>query len=977
MKQARTLRWLPVVALVAGAGCDRASDLAAPTERPRLHAAAAMECEATVAPAAVRCGQAGPTIQARDPRDAARGALAGMPLAERAAWRRAGEKPEPSLLVGPSAGRLDLRLDLLRYEATATPRVLFQFEVTNRLAVPLGTTDGVTLDADSVRLAFDGSPTFVVTGTQAPPDTVAVEDATILTLNGPTPTIALSEGTYFNDNVHDESAILRSGEHAGSVFSIRWQPGVTRVRFRLLVAAAIPDPVEGLFPPGRAWDLLAVGGNFSCATRVEGAPYCWGDNTVGALGTGTAVSADGGTAFFSNAPVSLGEDFACIVSAGRVYCSGMNASGEVGVGYAGGFVASPFGVQRPDTAIARSVSTGLSHACYVTEATPRRLLCWGNNEFGQAGQPVNSAVTAPTDVPLTTWRPDTIVAGRDFSCGLSLASGEVRCWGSNADGQLGGAVSIGTTTHVPGAVATVVADRIAAGDDFVCALIRTTGAVQCWGRGARGQLGNGGTASSNGAVSVTGVSGATAIAAGAQHACAVTGTGVRCWGDNRDAQLGTLAPELSNVPVTLPFSPAARVGVVAGATFTCAHTASGDLDCLGTSRRGEFGRGTRVATTPVLVTSGSAITAVSARHDGLCVTTAFSTGCWGASVVGRFSMLAFRDRPEGLRSSLRFVQITAGAQHACGITADSSAYCWGENVNGALGDGTTTDRLLPTQVPGGHKWVDIAAGDRFTCGVANGLLDGFEVLCWGRNTDGQVGSGTFSPQVLTPTVAIGLGAGERIAAGAAHVCNYSSVFGTNYLVCWGRNTDGQLGLGDVVSRAVPTTVTAATDYVAALAPGAAHTCFVSYEYMVGSVLRCAGRNASGQLGIGTTTPSSSYVEVTIPPPYSDNGVSALAAGRAHTCALIAQDVLCWGEGQRGQLRDAGVAQRTAPELAYSGYWYDLGFVVLASNPMSDVTCAWERAGGANPSCWGGDNRFAQVPGASVAYRWAQGEVPRP
>ena len=91
--------------------------------------------------------------------------------------------------------------------------------------------------------------------------------------------------------------------------------------------------------------------------------------------------------------------------------------------------------------------------------------------------------------------------------------------------------------------------------------------------------------------------------------------------------------------------------------------------------------------------------------------------------------------------------ITAGQIHSCGLMVTGTAYCWGSNGWGQLGDGTGSDRSIPTAVSGGHTWRSISAGESHTCGVT--ISD--EILCWGRNLFGRLGDGTETDRPL-PTL---------------------------------------------------------------------------------------------------------------------------------------------------------------------------------------------------------------------------------
>ncbi len=194
--------------------------------------------------------------------------------------------------------------------------------------------------------------------------------------------------------------------------------------------------------------------------------------------------------------------------------------------------------------------------------------------------------------------------------------------------------------------------------------------------------------------------------------------------------------------------------------------------------------------------------------------------------------------------------------------------------------------LLPTEVPA--IWTALAGGNSHTCA----LTTAGGVKCWGGNPEGQLGNGTISMGSSSPVDVTGLTSGViAVAAGGMHSCAVTSA---GAVKCWGSNDSGQLGNGTTTSSATPVDVQGLTSGVVAVAAGTSHTCALTNA---GGV-KCWGYNSDGQLGNGTTTFSPTPVNVI----GLASGVSAVAGGGAHTCALTTSGgVKCWGFNGWGQL----------------------------------------------------------------------------
>jgi len=460
--------------------------------------------------------------------------------------------------------------------------------------------------------------------------------------------------------------------------------------------------------------------------------------------------------------------------------------------------------------------------------------------------------------------------------------------GLYASGQLGDGTATDrlTASDVMGLTSGVSA--ISAGASHTCALT-SGGGAKCWGHNGRGQLGDGSTTQHLSAVDVTGLtSGVSALSAGPSHTCALTsGGGVKCWGFNVYGQVGdgTTADRLTAVDVTGLTSGASAVA--AGSWHSCALTSVGRVKCWGDITFGQLGDGT----------SEHRATAVDVLGLGP-----------GASAIA------------------------AGYMHTCALIGGGGVRCWGRNDYGQVGDGTTAWRLTAVDVVGLASGVAaIAAGDYHTCAPTSAG----DVRCWGWNEYRQLGDGSAMDR-LTPVAVVGLPSGTRaLAAGQAHTCALTSGGGVK---CWGENAWGQLGDGTTTERATPVDVVGLTSGVTAIAAGQAHTCALTS----GGGVKCWGWNGLGQLGDGTTNDQRTAVDVS----GLTSGVTAIAAGRIHTCALTsAGNVKCWGSNYAGQLGDGTTTDRLTP-VDVAGLTGAIGAIAGGG----EHTCALADGGGVE--CWG-------------------------
>ena len=727
----------------------------------------------------------------------------------------------------------------------------------------------------------------------------------------------------------------------------------------LLLYQIVPSTAHAVAPS------ITAGNGRSCTINAAGGALCWGDNSSGALGNGAAIISStpivvtGLSSGVAAIATAAGAYHTCAVTtAGGALCWGNNGSGQLGNGtVANSSVPAP--VSGLSSGVA-AMAMGTYHTCALT--TAGGVKCWGNNSYRQLGNGTTTSHYVPVDVTGLSSGVRAITSGFEHACALTT-SGGVLCWGNNRYGQFGNGTTTNSSVPVPVTGLSSGVAAITAGNDHTCALT-TAGGVLCWGYNSNGQLGNGTTTASSLPVAVTGLSsGVAAIAAGLYHTCALTTAGsVLCWGNNGDGRLGNGTTSNSSMPIPVTGLSSGVGAIAAGYAHTCALTNAGEVLCWGYNGAGQFGNGTKTSSsTPVSATGLSArMSAIATGTDHTCaLTTGGGMLCWGGNLdfqlgngqaVGISTPVLVTGRSSGN------VAIATGAHHTCALTTAGGVLCWGEDGQGQLGNGGfSASSSIPVQSGLSSGVAAIATGDFFTCA----LTTAGGVQCWGDNAYGQLGNGTTTSSAV-PVPVTGLSSGvAAIAAGADHACALTTAGGVQ---CWGYNDSGQLGVGTTSNSSVPNLVTGLSNGVTAIAAaGGSFTCALT---TAGSV-QCWGANYDGQLGNGTTTNSSVPVPVT----GLSSGVAAIAAGRYHSCALTSVGgVLCWGYNFYGERGDGTTTNSSVP-VPVAGL--SSGITAVATGWYH--TCALASAG--DVLCWGynssgglGDGTFANRRESVVVVR---------
>ncbi len=710
---------------------------------------------------------------------------------------------------------------------------------------------------------------------------------------------------------------------------------------------------------------IVTGYDHSCALLSDSTVKCWGYGGSGELGDGpSGVSAgsgysttpvqvlgSGGTGVLSGVTqLSAGQSHTCaVLSDNSAWCWGSDWSGELGDGPSGvssapGYSTTPVQVvgvgHSGMLSNVTQVSAGPEYSC--ANLSTGAVVCWGDSADGELGNGTSGSVNpTPVQVSGITSGATEVSAQGDHAC--AVVSGAVWCWGWGENGELGN--NVGSNSNVPVQVLAIDgtdflanATHIAVGSYFSCAMI-FGGSVDCWGDGYSGQLGNGTWDSGAGSdipVAVSGITGATQLSAGSQHACVLLPDhSIQCWGDNSDGQLGNGKFGVSNVPVTVSGA-ATTTQVSAGDDHTCAVHSDGALWCWGHNQDGQLGDGTTTnSPVPVQVKGPSGgsttLTGVIQVSVGLTHTCAVVQGsspptdntvwCWGWASEGELGNGS--SSPSSLPVQVKVsvsgpafsgaTQVSAGNGDTCALVTDDTVWCWGDNLYGKLGDNESSpvNQQYPVHVVGygGPPYLpnvtEVSASFNHTCAVSAGT-----VYCWGNGSNGKLGRGSTTDS-HSPVPATGITTAVHVSAGEYDTCATTST-GTAW--CWGYNINGALGSGS--NSSTPAQVKGAGGLgslanVADISAGEEHTC----AHLTDNSVWCWGWDGVGQLGIGPLTNESYPTQVV-----GTGGVGMLAstlpvsAGGSHSCAIRSSDsaVVCWGSDYYGQLGDNGIALAPVP-----------------------------------------------------------------
>ncbi|CAN5771185.1 chromosome condensation regulator RCC1 [soil metagenome] len=599
------------------------------------------------------------------------------------------------------------------------------------------------------------------------------------------------------------------------------------------------------------------------------------------------------------------------------------------------------GSEVPGDGPAASCFRGLSAGRLSTCAIDARgdVWCWGNNGERET-DPASSVghVLIPAKVTLSGPVAQVRV-GNQFTC-ARLEDGQVQCWGNNTYGELGNGTNIDGGPFVV-SLGTERAKELVVGAHTACIVRVSDGGVSCWGDSASGVV----SATTNVPLSTPVLAQVHGLVVAHRHACALDAMGtVWCWGRAADGQIGPpFSDRFTPTPVSA-FGPA--VALAAGGKFTCALDAMGAVRCMGQNDLGELGNNTFFSTSTPVSTDLTDAVEIGGGARGVCARrTNGSVRCWGAGYDGFLGDSTLDTLGVSGAAASSVSSISVGFHHVCGFAGDQIV-CWGSDTDAQLGRGSRAIATLPQLWGSGTPITSLAMGLEHGCLVRDNLLQ-----CWGRNAERELGDGTRSSRIAATAIALPFSP-LGVAAGHKTTCAFA---GAGMAACWGRGEVGQLGDSAVhLQPSNPVLVTGATA-VTAISVGGGHACAID-----GTAVKCWGADNGGQLGTTTTNNRATPVVVT--------GLTAptrITAGGEHTCAIHRPmglaEATCWGRNTHGQLGDntttnrdlvgASVALAGAPIEISAGNEHTCAIIA-----NGDVYC-WGRNDGLEVGVTGGADRL--------------------
>ncbi|MBS1124365.1 MAG: regulator of chromosome condensation [Deltaproteobacteria bacterium] len=502
---------------------------------------------------------------------------------------------------------------------------------------------------------------------------------------------------------------------------------------------------------------LSAGHEATCGTTTSGKLVCWGSVNQGQLGDAAASNVGQPPLVVDEGPgwttVAVGGLHTCAVKNGDVYCYGDDYLGALGSGtFRSDRTMGPkveVGMQVSQLAANFSFTCALSSDGMTTK-------CWGSNSKGQLGNGEFSRKYAPTAAMLPDQDVAQLIAGDNHTCALvgATAPYTAYCWGLNHEQQLG--TPMGTLRNTPVVASMSLFHKLAAGEKHTCGIIGDRTKIECWGENAESQLGSSSAIETRHQVTGTNW---TELGAGSRMSCGIDAGDLICWGERPGDTSGVLPTPYPRLDInwlwhTIAVGSGFAVGVVLDGTapHVAAIGSMAKRCAAGLVSTDNLNVPQQILSGMLPFTTIPMVSAAQAGGEHACVHRMAgatpTVSCMGSSnlpQVGGALMcgianMNFFDVTSNWRTVSTVPSMFATADQTCALDANHRMKCWGNNSNLELGQfsgGSTPDAAF-TNLAWPGQWSAIAGGDDHTCGIAMNR----RVYCWGENQYGQVGDGT-------------------------------------------------------------------------------------------------------------------------------------------------------------------------------------------------------------------------------------------
>lgn len=766
----------------------------------------------------------------------------------------------------------------------------------------------------------------------------AVTSATQLTQAFPAPIVSIASGGAFSLALLNDGSVWSVGKNDKGQLG----DGTTTDR---ATWAKIPG-LTGV-------TKVSAGLRAAIALLSNGQVRTWGNGSLGQLGNGSTTS--------SNTPVTVsgistavdiagGNAMYAVLSDGTVRSWGSGTNGELGNGTSGSSATSTVPVQVTGITTATAVQAGVGFGLALLQNG--QIKSWGGNNVGQLGSGSFAASSTPVSVVnITTAK--SIAAGGSNGYAL-LGDGTVRSWGYSDRGQLGDGSAMGTDVSSPVTVSGLSnVTQISATNASTYAL--ASGSLRAWGANENGQLGDGTSTNRNTPVAFTGTSSVTALLANSPMS---SGTFFI---------VGPRAITLASLPSPLPIGITTGVFATVTDPKTGAGmsgqsvTFATDLGWVSpvTTTTDSSGRAvTTLVAGDTYLFPQTSIT-VHAESAGVVTTTsaplvganAFAVGSNDTGNIGSAGGAGTDSTSPTLTSPTQLSKVfpspilTVGSGNGFSIALLEDGTVWGvgNNLSGQLGDGTTTNRTTWARVSGLTNVTGIAVAERLVLAVTSSGT----VYRWGQDRNAH-----NAPKETTPQLVSGITTARQVALApdaGSNGSTFIALLSDGRVLTWGG---GALGDGTSAYRTTPSPATGISTAIAIAASSA-----TVFALLSDGTIRSWGTNSAGaNLGNGTVddpdTESTSLSPVTV------TGIStatAIAAAGYSTYAILSDGtVRAWGGNDAGQLGDGTTTARNTP-VRVSGISHAVALGTAASTAYALLTDGTSLGWGANDQGQLGDN----------------------